>query len=363
MFEINIYGEIVPFQDGWVEEAGFFNLSSLNKQLTEADKKPILVRISSPGGDVDEGFAIYLALRRYATENKVEVHTRCDGRCDSIATVIFLAGDKRTVNEYISPFVHNAWTYSIGDAKEMHRVAMDLEAVNEKIALHYSEHTNLTVEEAKSLMDAETSISSKECLNIRFATEIEKVDKPKALKKFNSNININKNNKMSAKKKNKKSFFAKMERLLDGRSIKNLEVFTDAQEVLDFTDLDDTETPKVGDKANYNDKPADGSFMLADGITEYVFAEGALSEINVENEDDNIEALRAENEDLKSQLAASNLKNKDLKKDVKNLTTKITAFKALASEYKVDLDNESREDGKTKKKNNKKDFSKFEIKK
>lgn len=89
--EIKIYGEIVPFQDSWIAESGYCNLSFVQRQLSEANGQDVTVRINSFGGDVDEGFAIYSELRRYAKENNAEVTTLAEGRCASIATVIFLA--------------------------------------------------------------------------------------------------------------------------------------------------------------------------------------------------------------------------------------------------------------------------------
>jgi len=361
MFEVKIYGEIVPFQDKWIEENGYFNLNLLEAQLTKAAGKPILVRINSFGGDVEEGFAMYQALRRYATEHKVAITTRCDGRCASIATVIFLAGDTRIVNEYISPFVHNAWTYVAGDSKELSRLAVDLEAINNQIAQHYALHTDLSVSEARELMEKETSITPAECLSIRFATAIEKIDRPKALKKHVKPLN---SNKMSNKKK-AKGIFAKIERLLEGKSIKNLDVYTDTNEILDFFELGEGDVPKVGDKANYKDKPAEGSFKLADGMTQYKFEAGALTEIMEEDAPDDgeevanlkkeISDLKAENEQLKAKNSSAD------KKEIKNLKAQIESFKALASDFKAALSDDDGKSDPGKKASKKEKFSNFKI--
>lgn len=364
MFEVTIYGEIVPFQDTWIEENGYFNLKLLNNQLAKAEGKPLLVRINSYGGDVDEGFAIYQALRRYATENKVEITTRADGRCASIATVIFLAGDKRIVNEYVSPFVHNAWTYAIGDANELSRIAVDLEATNQRIAEHYATHTNLTVEEARTLMDADTYITPEECVNIRFATEIEQIERPKALQ-LGKKRTIKNSDKMSNKAK-AKSIFAKIEKLLGG-GVLNLEVYTDKNEVLDFYELGEGDVPKVGDKANYNDKPAEGTFMLADGKTQYTFAAGELTEIvedtgsgdNTELEAANaeIDRLKAEIADLKAANNSAEIAAKDA--EIAKLNKTISNFKALKSELEAALTEDPGKGGAGNP--DKKDFSNFKI--
>ena len=129
-FDIKIYGEIVPFQDTWIIDNGYCNLTHVQKQLKEAEGQDVTVNINSFGGDVEEGFAIYTELRKYAKDNDAKITTRAVGRCASIATVIFLAGDKRVLTEYVEPFVHNAWTYTMGDSKQIQKVAADLEKCN-----------------------------------------------------------------------------------------------------------------------------------------------------------------------------------------------------------------------------------------
>ena len=132
-FDVKIYGEIVPFQEKWItDQGGYVNQTEVQNQLKEADGKDIRVRIKSFGGDVEEGFAIYSELRRYAKENNAKVTTLAEGQCASIATVIFLAGDERLVTEFTQPFVHNAWCYAMGDAQTLSKTAVDLEVVNDQ---------------------------------------------------------------------------------------------------------------------------------------------------------------------------------------------------------------------------------------
>ncbi len=195
MHEIKIYGEIVPFEEQWIiDQGGFYNLSTLQQSLKEAKGKDIKVRIRSFGGDVETGFTMYNELRRYAKDNKAKVTTFGEGQVASIATVIFLAGDERILTGHTEPFVHNAWTYSEGDSKTLVRVATELEKCNNMIADHYALHTDLTRDEALELMNNDTSITAEEAVTIRFATSIEEVLRPAALKRFSTNTN---NNKMS----------------------------------------------------------------------------------------------------------------------------------------------------------------------
>lgn len=276
--DIKIYGEIVPFQEKWItDQGGYVNLTVVQDQLKEANGEDIRVRIKSYGGDVEEGFSIYSELRRYAKENNAKVTTLAEGQCASIATVFFLAGDDRLVTEFTQPFVHNAWCYVMdGNSKTLSRVSADLEKVNEMIANHYANHTELTYDEARLLMDEETYISPDECVRIRFATAIEEVHRPAALQqKFNKSNNVKMaNNSKKVQTQNHKSknlvdklmqFFAK-------------DVFTADNQILDFYEKEDNETVTVGDKANLDGKPAEGEVIIANG-DKYIFEAGILTEI------------------------------------------------------------------------------------
>lgn len=307
MHEIKIYGEIVPFEEQWIiDQGGYYNLTCLQKALKEANGKDIKVRIRSFGGDVQTGFDIYNELRRYAKDHKAKVQTLGEGFVASIATVIFLAGDERILTENTNPFVHNAWTYSVGDSNELLRVAAELEVCNQKIANHYALHTDLTSDEALDLMKNETSITPEEAKEMRFCTEIEQVLRPVALKRFNTN---NKLNKMSNKTK-RTIFYAKKTLGL----VQNKVVSTADGKELDFYELADDAVIAVGDKAYYDGMDADGSFIMPNGDT-YVFIAGELQEIQSEDETDTnaedlaeanatIELLTDKVNELESQISA-----------------------------------------------------------
>lgn len=320
MHEIKIYGEIVPIEERWIIDAGgYVNLTHVQEQLAKANGQDINVRIRSFGGDVQTGFDIYNELRRYAKDNNAKVHTLGEGFVASIATVIFLAGDKRTLTESTSPFVHNAWTYSVGDSKEILRVAVELEACNQRIAEHYALHTDLTKEEALALMANETSITPEEAKNMRFATHIEEVLRPVALRRFN----LNNNHKMNKKTE---SLLNKAMKFL--KSFSNKLVATADGKELDFYELGEEDTVKVGDKAYYDGMDADGSFRMLNGET-YVFIAGELQEILSEDETDTVEDDKDEIiANLTAQLEA--MTNKAIELDAQNKAkdATIASFKA-----------------------------------
>lgn len=270
-YDIKIYGEISPYEEGCV------SLAMVQEQLSKANGQDIRVRINSIGGDLYEGTAIYSELRRYAKENNAKVTTLAEGMCASVATVFFLAGDERIVTEFTQPFVHNAICGVWGNSKEMQTVVDELEVCNDMIAKHYEKHTDLTYEEARLLMDNNTYISPEECVRLRFATSIEQVVRPAALmqiiNKSNKNVKMAKEGKkVQAKNQNEKSFMKML------REFFNKDVYTADNQIIDFYELDDNESVKVGDKANIDGKPAQGEVVVANGDI-YVFEAGELMEI------------------------------------------------------------------------------------
>lgn len=170
---INIYGDITSWP--WLE--GDVSAANLSKQLEEmTDVTQIDVYINSYGGEVAEGLAIYNALRRH----KAHVTTYCDGFACSIASVIFMAGNERVMNEASLLMIHNAWTYASGNAKELRKQADDLDKITQASVEAYKAHSSLTEDEIKELMDAETWILPEEALSYGFVTSIEKTEKAAA---------------------------------------------------------------------------------------------------------------------------------------------------------------------------------------
>ena len=168
---ITIYGDICSW--AW-EEYGDMSAQILSKQLEAlGDVNEINVYINSYGGEVAEGLAIYNALRRH----KAKIRTFCDGFACSIASVIFMAGDERIMNEASLLMIHNAWTWASGNAAELRKQAEDLDKITQASVEAYKAHSSLKEEEIKALMDAETWILPSEALEYGFATNVEKTEK------------------------------------------------------------------------------------------------------------------------------------------------------------------------------------------
>lgn len=170
---INIYGDITSFP--WFDND--VSMAKLSKQLDElTDVNKIAVYINSYGGEVAEGLAIYNALKRH----KAKVKTYCDGFACSIASVIFMAGDERIMNDSSLLMIHNAWSYAQGNAQKLRKKADDLDKITQASVTAYKAHSTLTEEEIKELLDNETWILPEEAIEYGFATAIDKTENEKA---------------------------------------------------------------------------------------------------------------------------------------------------------------------------------------
>lgn len=164
--DIYIFGDITSWE--WFEN----DVSSytLSKELQELDPniETINVHINSYGGEVAEGLAIYNMLRNH----KAKVKTYCDGFACSIASVIFMAGDERIMNNASLLMVHNAWMWTAGNADDLRKDADDLDKITQASIVAYKSRVNISEDEIKELLDNETWILPSEALEMGFATAI-----------------------------------------------------------------------------------------------------------------------------------------------------------------------------------------------
>jgi len=329
-------------QDASSSDWGFVNMKDVKNQLdAQKDAKEIIVHIHSEGGDVTEGFAIHDLLKAQGKP----VTTQCEGLCASIATVIFLAGDTRIMSSNSEFFIHNPWGFAGGESGDIQQYADNLKKIEDKISDLYVTHSNMTKEEALQYMKDSKSFTAAEAYDAGFANTPS--NEIKAVAKFRKN-----NTQMSKEavtKEEVQGMFAKlMTSIKEAIAPKAVAlVVQDANSTdVTFPDLEDDATPSVGDKATVDGSPASGEYVMPSGET-YVFESGELTEIKTDgSEDEEMLALKEENENLKTQiedLKASNLKLEQAKKDHENKLKEIQSEvvnlkKGLSSAFNYDPD-------------------------
>lgn len=164
--ELTLYGEISDVT-WWGDEV-------TPKQFKEdldalGDIETLNVYINSPGGDVFAGQTIYSMLKRH----KAQVNVYVDGVAASIASLIAMAGDKIIMPANAMMMIHSPWTIAMGNAQDFRKLADDMDKIRDSMVTAYQDKSGLEAEEITKIMDAETWLSAKDCLEYGFADEIE----------------------------------------------------------------------------------------------------------------------------------------------------------------------------------------------
>lgn len=321
---VYIYGIIDYWQNDDAVKQGIVNLKSIKLQLDAAGSfDEITVHIHSLGGDVSEGFAIHDYLRSFGKP----VTTIAEGNCHSIATVPFLAGDKRIMAANAEMVIHNPWGSAGGERGEIQKYADELGRIENKMADFYASKTNLTKDDALVLMNATTTLTSQEALERGFVTEITPMMRAVALynpTKLNNNMS-----EFIKKEEADKKFASISERLnqIWNKIIGKIQnkIVQDANGLeIDFYELSADDVPKLGDKATIDGAAVNGSYVMPSGET-FVFANGELTEIIAAANND-LQNLQKENADLKAEIDALKTANVNALNNVKEANEKIAAI-------------------------------------
>lgn len=144
---------------------------SVAEALAKApDAELIEVGISSAGGSVAEGTAIYNLLKRH----KAKVRVFVDGIAASIASVIAMAGDEIIMGDNALMMVHNCWALAIGNASELRKTADDLDKIMSVGKLAYLKKAGdlLTAEQLDDLLAGESYLTAGECYALGLADKV-----------------------------------------------------------------------------------------------------------------------------------------------------------------------------------------------
>lgn len=153
------------------DEIGAFGAGSKEflADLGKLSGQHIHLRINSPGGSVVEGTAIYNALRRH--EGGLTVHI--DAMAASMASVIAMAGKPVYMADNALLMIHNPWTVSMGESKDLRKEADLLDKLKVNLRNAYVRKTGINAEEIAQMMDEETWLDAVEAVALGFADAIE----------------------------------------------------------------------------------------------------------------------------------------------------------------------------------------------
>ena len=157
-----LYGDIGP---SWL------NMVSAEEVVPVVDSftgKTVNVRINSPGGDIDQGLALYNALARC----KAQVNVYVDGLAASAASLVAMSGDNIEMAANSLLMIHRAWTVVAGNSGDMQDTIKVLNRIDDVLAKTYSGRSGKSVYEVARLMDAETWYTAGEAVSAGFADKV-----------------------------------------------------------------------------------------------------------------------------------------------------------------------------------------------
>lgn len=193
--EIRLYGEVQSDHVNWWTGEKTQSKTSQDYFAEELDKhkdvKNIILYINSEGGSVEQGYGIYANLKRHPAYKTCYV----DGFANSIASIVAMSCDKIVMYANSVMGIHNMSMLCWGNAAEHRKCAEDLDRLMEGNREIYMQRSNgkITLEKLTELLDNETYLTAKECLEYGFCDEIDeaKPADPEKLKQASQNMYLN----------------------------------------------------------------------------------------------------------------------------------------------------------------------------
>ena len=142
-----IKGDIIS----WNSSIWDFN----NKMKSIKEDEDITLEINSYGGDVFLGIDLMNTLRAHQGTVTVIV----TGIAASAASVIAMGADVIKMYSNTQLMIHHAWTFAMGNAKELRKVADDLDSIGESVLASYTHRVD--ADTVKKLLEEETYMSAK----------------------------------------------------------------------------------------------------------------------------------------------------------------------------------------------------------
>ena len=159
--EIFLYGEIGPEEWGY----GLIDSSMVREALISMKGKDVEVHLNSPGGEVNEGIAIFNEFTAY----KGDVHMIVDSMAASMASYILQSGTTRSVNANSMIMVHDPWTLAAGNARDFRAIADILDKTASRLIPAYVARSGKSEQEIVDIMANEGWYPGKDAIDAGFA--------------------------------------------------------------------------------------------------------------------------------------------------------------------------------------------------
>lgn len=167
-------GTLSIFIDGVIDADWGISANDVVAALNGFSGDKINIYLNSPGGSVFEARSMVSKLSRVAAHKTVFI----DGLAASSASWLALAADEVVMCEGTRFMIHNAWSITLGSAKDMRDTAdvldgLDNTFIDDYMAAVTQRGKNTTREKMRAYLDAETWFTAEEALEVGFIDRIE----------------------------------------------------------------------------------------------------------------------------------------------------------------------------------------------
>lgn len=152
--------------DDWYDPS--LTAKELCQTIAAIDTPEIVLHLSTPGGSVSDGLAIYNAL----VSHPAKVTSRVEGWTASMGTILALAGDDVAMFDNALWMIHWPLMVTMGNAATLRADAEWLDRVGGIMASVYMARCTKTEAELSAALDAETYLSATEAEEWGFVTEV-----------------------------------------------------------------------------------------------------------------------------------------------------------------------------------------------
>ena len=131
-------------------------------------EEKIELRINSPGGMIFPGQMLLHALQQHTGG----VDTVIESLGASMAGVIFMAGEKRSMARGSRLMIHNPWTSMSGEAEDLRKSADLLDSLKKDLVSIFTVKSGLDTARVEELMTAESWLDADSAKTLGFATDV-----------------------------------------------------------------------------------------------------------------------------------------------------------------------------------------------
>lgn len=351
---LDINGIIYPDQSVYAGEWGIVSLKTVQDalKLLASDIEGVKLKINTPGGVVDEAFAIINEIDAFVKSRNLKYVSLASGSVASAGVMLFASAPVREVYKTSQAFVHNpqidpwslAFETSSLEAKDLEELAKWLRQEETRIVDYTAGKTGCDPEQLRTMMNSDSYLTADQMLEMKLATVILDEQKEQSTNLFRHLVmNYKKthsqnSNDMATEAKKKTAATAEADKL--AKATKDLKAAAAAAGVKatnestaktsDGKELTfSSDTPTVGDTVTLDGSAApDGTYTMENGDS-IVVKDGKVESITPASTDDTTDDVKTENE-KKLEIEIANLKaaNKAIEEQMATMTAAVTTATA-----------------------------------